>query len=159
LDSITEFLKSPVWKNPIVQFIDENCASFDCEEENKLEYTEIHNKFKTLVDTKLNGFMTDFGIPADSFLMACELASQKVHKSIVKQLLAVEDFLVFKKMMNARNKQLNEEAMKQLKPTDGGEQQKKVDAQLAAKMKAEREKAEKEQALAEEKALEEKRKA
>mmetsp|Transcript_27323 Transcript_27323/g.26365 ORF Transcript_27323/g.26365 Transcript_27323/m.26365 type:complete len:104 (-) Transcript_27323:709-1020(-) len=103
--------------------------------------------------------MTDFGIPADSFLMACELASQKVHKSIVKQLLAVEDFLVFKKMMNARNKQLNEEAMKQLKPTDGGEQQKKVDAQLAAKMKAEREKAEKEQALAEEKALEEKRKA
>jgi hypothetical protein len=32
-----------VWKNPIVEFIDEHCLVFDNEEENKLEYTDIHN--------------------------------------------------------------------------------------------------------------------
>ena len=40
---MTEYLKSPVWKNPILSFIDEYCASFDTEDENKLEYTAIHN--------------------------------------------------------------------------------------------------------------------
>lgn len=42
LDSITEFLKSPLWKNPILEFIDKHCMNFDEEEENKLEYTTIH---------------------------------------------------------------------------------------------------------------------
>ncbi len=42
LDSITEFLKSPIWKNPILEFIDKHCMGFDDEEENKLEYTTIH---------------------------------------------------------------------------------------------------------------------
>jgi hypothetical protein len=46
LDSVTEFLKSPVWKNPIIDFIDDNCLVFDEEEENKLEYTEVHNVSK-----------------------------------------------------------------------------------------------------------------
>jgi len=43
LDSITAYLKSPVWKNPILEFIDEHCIYFDDEEENKLEYTGVHN--------------------------------------------------------------------------------------------------------------------
>ena len=50
------------------------------------------------------------GIEPEIFVTACELASQKVHKSIVNQLLAVDSFLLFKKMMIARNKQLNHEA-------------------------------------------------
>ena len=36
-----------------MQFIDESCIVFDDEEENKLEYTELHNKFKQLVDSLL----------------------------------------------------------------------------------------------------------
>ena len=42
LDTIVEYLKSPMWKNPILAFIDEYCASFDSDDENKLEYTTIH---------------------------------------------------------------------------------------------------------------------
>ncbi|CAN0552246.1 unnamed protein product, partial [Ectocarpus sp. 8 AP-2014] len=30
-------------------FIDENCAVFDTEEENKLSYTTLHRQFKDLV--------------------------------------------------------------------------------------------------------------
>jgi len=83
LDSIAEFLKSPAWKNPILEFIDDNCIVFDEEDENKLEYTDIHNRFKKLVDDKLENFVRDMGIPPESFVVACELASDKIHKSII----------------------------------------------------------------------------
>ncbi len=86
LDSITEFLKSPVWKNPILEFIDEHCIVFDEEDENKLEYTAIHNvfitlylnyiqKFKLVVDKKLEKFVAELGIGFDVFVTACEVAS------------------------------------------------------------------------------------
>ena len=111
-----------MWKNPILEFIDQHCLIFDEEDENKIEYTTIHNvrlfsilsdlfqKFKEIVDTKLDKFSKDMGIEPEIFVTACELASQKVHKSIVNQLLAVDSFLLFKTMMIARNKQLNHEA-------------------------------------------------
>lgn len=114
-----------MWKNPILEFIDENCLVFDEEEENKLEYTIIHQvrlhqfpnlypnwlqKFKKMVDAKLDQFVQDIGIPPEVFINACEVASEKIHKSIINQLLAVENFMLFKKMMITRNKQLNHEA-------------------------------------------------
>lgn len=42
-DSVIQFLLSPTWRIPILTFIDENCIIFDDEEENKFEYTDIHN--------------------------------------------------------------------------------------------------------------------
>lgn len=33
----------------VMGFIDENCAVFDTEEENKLSYTTLHHQFKELV--------------------------------------------------------------------------------------------------------------
>ncbi len=40
---IIGFLRSPRWKTPIMSFIDEYCTVFDDEDENKLEFTKIHN--------------------------------------------------------------------------------------------------------------------
>jgi len=40
---IINFLRSPRWKAPIMSFLDENCLIFDNEDENKLEYTVMHN--------------------------------------------------------------------------------------------------------------------
>jgi hypothetical protein len=51
LDIIADYLDSPVWKTPIIDFIDENCVIFEDAEENSLEYTAVHNKFKKLVDS------------------------------------------------------------------------------------------------------------
>ncbi|CDW82473.1 coiled-coil domain-containing protein 104 [Stylonychia lemnae] len=153
LDSITEYLKSPVWKNPILEFIDEYCIVFDDDEENKLEYTDIHNKFKKIVDQKLEAFVTDLGIPADVFVNSCEVSSNKIHKSIINQLLAVENFLLFKKMMIARNKQLNEEAIKNLRQEDEDD----GDDDLEEQAEREREEAELAQAIAMSQALEDAR--
>jgi hypothetical protein len=40
---IIGFLRSPRWKTPVMSFLDDNCINFDNEEENKLEFTAIHN--------------------------------------------------------------------------------------------------------------------
>ena len=114
LDSITEYLKSPMWKNPILEFIDDNCVCFDTEDENKLEYTAIHTQFKELLECQLLDFFTTLGIDHDIFIAACSVAQSKVHKAIVGQILAVDNFLVFKKMMVARNEQLNQQALRQM---------------------------------------------
>jgi hypothetical protein len=42
-DMIIGFLRSPRWKVPVMSFLDEKCIMFDNEEENKLEFTAIHN--------------------------------------------------------------------------------------------------------------------
>ena len=42
-DMIIGFLRSPRWKTPVMSFIDEYCTVFDDEDENKLEFTKIHN--------------------------------------------------------------------------------------------------------------------
>ena len=114
LDSVTTFMKSPLWKNQIMDFIDDNCMFFDSEDENKLCYTDIHNKFKNLIDLKLEKFIKELGIEQDAFLIACDFASTKLHKSIVTQLVAVDNFVMFKNMMVNRNKVLNAEAMEEL---------------------------------------------
>ena len=64
LDCMVQYLKSPMWTVDICDFIDDHCIAFagDAEEENSLEFTEIHNKFKLLVDSKLEEFCQEFGI-------------------------------------------------------------------------------------------------
>ena len=50
---IIGFLRSPRWKAPVMSFIDEFCTVFDDEEENKLEFTKIHNVSNYFVLTRL----------------------------------------------------------------------------------------------------------
>ena len=44
LDCMVEYLKSPLWTTEICDFIDNNCVIFSgtVEDENMLEFTEIH---------------------------------------------------------------------------------------------------------------------
>ncbi|XP_078260998.1 cilia- and flagella-associated protein 36 isoform X3 [Rhinoraja longicauda] len=48
VEGIAGFLSSPCWIIPVTDFIEQNCAVFDDEEENKLSYTEIHHDYKNL---------------------------------------------------------------------------------------------------------------
>lgn len=45
-----------------MSFLDENCLVFDTEEENRLEYTSIHNAFKKIVDDLLSELMAELGV-------------------------------------------------------------------------------------------------
>lgn len=57
LEIMAEYLQSPVWKNPIISFVEEHCIVFEDTEENSLDYTEVHASFKRLVESKLEAYI------------------------------------------------------------------------------------------------------
>jgi len=73
-------LKSQAFKSPLISFIDENCLVFDNEEENKLEYTNVHNKFKDVVEGLLDMYMKDLNVTDEQFFEACQLGTEGVDK-------------------------------------------------------------------------------
>lgn len=108
-DIIINFLRSPRWKTPIMSFLDEYCIIFDNEDENKLEYTPIHKEFKKMVEDLIGELLAELGVDQDTFMQACAKAEKNpIHKKIVDQLIAVENFVAFKKLMCKRNAELNQ---------------------------------------------------
>ena len=108
-DIIINFLRSPRWKTPIMSFLDEYCIVFDNEEENKLEYTKIHGDFKKLVEELIGELIAELGVTQEQFMEACEKsATNPIHKKIVDQIVAVDNFVAFKKLMCKRNAELNQ---------------------------------------------------
>jgi hypothetical protein len=81
LDCMVEYLKSPMWTTEICSFIDFHCVFFagDVSDENSLEFTTIHNDFKSIVEVKLDGFCAEFGIEHEHFVQACSKISSRIH--------------------------------------------------------------------------------
>ena len=116
-DFVLEVLKSPEWEVPVMSFIDANCAVFDTEDENKLAYTDVHDQFRSVVDDVLTQKLAEVGVSAEDFAKACEAAAEARHtnRTVFDQLMAIDDFRVFKKMMVKRNNQLQLQAVEALK--------------------------------------------
>jgi len=124
-DYIVSFLKSPPWTTPLNSFIDENCIIFDSDEENKLSYTECHQRFIELIDQLLESNLSEIGVTQEQFVEACVKGQNSAINNIIfGQLLAVDDFLTFKKMMVKRNVELELEAMKELQAATEKQQNK-----------------------------------
>jgi hypothetical protein len=111
-----QVLQSPTWEVPVMSFIDETCAIFDSEEENKLAHMDAHLDFKSLVENLLTQHLAEVGIAPDHFYEACERAYKRKQNGdfatrIIEQLIACDDFLTFKAIMFKRNKELEIEAL------------------------------------------------
>ena len=63
---------------------------------------------------KLDGFCAEFGIDHALFFEACSKINKRVHQKCIDQLIAVENFVLFKKMMIAKNTQLNQMAIAEM---------------------------------------------
>jgi len=118
LDWVSEcffaIFQSPTWTGPIGKFVDEHSGTFEDAEENKLEYTPIHNAFKVLVDDLLTASMMELSVTPEQFARFCEeglRGDKALHRSVIERLLSVDDFLVFKAMMVKRNAELHREAL------------------------------------------------
>eukprot|EP00418_Pyrodinium_bahamense_P065030 CAMPEP_0179088978 /NCGR_PEP_ID=MMETSP0796-20121207/40514_1 /TAXON_ID=73915 /ORGANISM="Pyrodinium bahamense, Strain pbaha01" /LENGTH=220 /DNA_ID=CAMNT_0020786517 /DNA_START=68 /DNA_END=727 /DNA_ORIENTATION=+ len=111
---VIAMLKAPTWVSPIANFIDENCLIFDDAEENKLEYTLVHKAFTQLVDELLAAHLAELAVTQEEFLAFCQrglTGEDELHRSLVEQLISVDDFLVFKAMMVKRSADLGREAL------------------------------------------------
>ena len=70
--------------------------------------------FKKIVEDLLQELMKELGVSDEQFVEACKKAESSgnpIHKKIVDQILAVENFLAFKRLMVKRNQELNKQAL------------------------------------------------
>lgn len=117
-----------------MSFLDEYCIIFDSEDENKLEYTPIHLQFKRLVEELIGELLAELGVDQDTFMQACAKAEKNpLHKKIVDQIVAVDNFVAFKKLMCKRNAELNQQAMKLMESKEEEKKEKKAKTEDAEK--------------------------
>ncbi|KUF91927.1 72 kDa inositol polyphosphate 5-phosphatase [Phytophthora nicotianae] len=122
-DYVLNLFRSPAWELPVMCFIDDNCAIFDTSEENKFIYTELHSQFREVVENVLGSHLAEMGLTATDFAAICEKqreaaggsVSDGVSADVVNQILAMDDFMSFKKFMVKRNLELELEAIKELR--------------------------------------------
>eukprot|EP00040_Diaphanoeca_grandis_P004365 m.28357 g.28357 ORF g.28357 m.28357 type:complete len:381 (+) comp15905_c0_seq1:357-1499(+) len=118
-DSIVGFLESPLWTAPIATFVDNNCIVFDAEEEHKLEYTVIHQKYQEMIEWILENFLADLDISPSTFskLMSSKFnIEENIRPSMLiatKMISAAEDYLLFRNLMTERNLELEADVLEQ----------------------------------------------
>lgn len=111
---VAAIFQSPTWTATIARFVDSNCGAFEDLDENKFEYTTIHNAFKQLVEELLDAHLQGLQVTTEQFALFCERGlngQSQVHRDLIGQLLSLDDFLVFKAMMVKRNAELYREAV------------------------------------------------
>lgn len=168
-ESVAQILKSPAWEAEVYGFIDEHCVIFDNDDENKFAYTDLHKEFKGIVERHLNSKLAEFGIGEEvsddnneersdnvslstpltrslrswqTFYEACESNRFKndINKNVYMQMVAMDDFLTFKKLMVKRNMELEMEAVRALQsssapvkaPSNADDEQAQMEAALKA---------------------------
>ena len=121
-DSVVGFLVSPKWTVPIEDFCDVHCLIFDTEEENKFAYTDVHNEYQALVERILESFLAELGIDHARFVqvLATHEGNGRIREDVFAAVTAVDDFLVFKRIMVRKNIELEAMAREQLTRGGGG---------------------------------------
>ena len=106
-DIILGAIRSPIFRNPIKNFIDQNCGSFMEVDENTFEQGALFNEFTQLVETSLTELLNEYHINEEIFLKISEKGLQNPgHKKYFEQLISFSDYNYFKDLMTKRNYQL-----------------------------------------------------
>ena len=113
-EAVIRYLQGPMYTTPLMGFIDTKCLVFDDEEENKLEFTVVHNEFKDLVEGLLSDFLSELGVTPERFVDVVERANAEkaLGDFVATSILTVDDFLQFKAMMVRRNRDLTKEVLR-----------------------------------------------
>ena len=114
-DCVLQIVKSPEFRNPIKDFVDDNCGSFIGVDENTFEQGGLHKEFIELVDNLLDTLTKEIGITDEMFCLAAKkgLEDQK-SKKYFEQLISFTNYNYFKNLMTKRNLYLEELAYKQM---------------------------------------------
>jgi hypothetical protein len=112
-EGVLQFLRSPLWTTPVYGFIEQHCHVFDPDDpENKLVYTELHRKFREMIDELLSSYLDQLGVSAESFIEAIKCGVNSELSGMVSEFIfALDDFRSFRAMMEKRNVELELEAM------------------------------------------------
>jgi hypothetical protein len=122
-DFVLQFLESDKFDAAVMDFVDEKCFVFDCEEENKFIYTDIHREFKEHIEALISSNLGELGITPEILLDSCERGrnGRDINKQVFERMIAMDDFQTFKKIMVKRNVELQLEAMQSFAEFEGEE--------------------------------------
>lgn len=136
VEGIVEYLTSPTWNVPVLNFVESQCDSFTHSEECSLEHTEIHKKYKALVEQLINAYMKELEITEKQFSSACSPTNRDIaqmHRNF-EYIWAADDFLIFRRLMASHNVRLQKEALLMLDSGDPSKQFSNEDAEVVTKM-------------------------
>ena len=137
-DIVLQIIRSPEFRNPIKDFIDDCCGSFIGVEENTFEQGALHKQFIQLIDNLLETITKDIGITEEMFCMAAKKGlNDPKAKKYFEQLISFTNYNYFKNLMTKRNFQLEELAYKQMMADKGenNEEGEENDEELEKKRK------------------------
>ena len=114
-DIVLQLIRSPEFRNPIKDFIYDNCNTFIGLEENTFEQGALHKQFVQLIDNLLDTITKDLGITEEMFCLAAKKGlNEPKAKKYFEQLISFTNYNYFKNLMTKRNFQLEELAYKQM---------------------------------------------
>ena len=112
---VYQIIRSPEFRNPIKDFIDDNCGTFIGLDENTFEQGQLHKEFTLLIDNLLDTLTKEIGITEEMFCLAAKKGlNEPKAKKYFEQLISFTNYNYFKNLMTKRNFQLEELAYKQM---------------------------------------------
>ena len=113
-ESILQFVSSPSFLTELQDFKEENCLTFNTEEESTHQHFILFKSYSKLLESKLEKLVADLGISGADF---CEAAfscyNEPRYRRFVEELFCIQDFLFFKKTMIRENRKLESEILRQ----------------------------------------------
>ena len=105
----------PEFRNPIKNFIDENCSTFVDIDENSFEQGHLFNEMNLLIENLLKDVLEEGQITQEDFLKAAERGiTDKKYKKYFNQIINFGDYTFFKSVMTKRNYQIIQMAEKEM---------------------------------------------
>ena len=71
-DTVLQIIKSPEFRNPLKDFIDDNCGSFIGVDENTFEQGQLFKEMNLLLENLLDDVLKDGQLTNEDFLKAAE---------------------------------------------------------------------------------------
>ena len=105
--NVSKSISEPAFRNPMKNFIDENCASFVDVSESSFEQYQLFKEFNQLLENLLQGVLIKLKITQEEFLKAAEYGlKDPKYKKYFNQIINFGDYNFFKLIMVKRNYQI-----------------------------------------------------
>ena len=127
---VAKRISGPAFRNPLKNFIDENCMTFIDVDENTFEQGEIFKELNQLLENLLQEVLEDGQLTQEDFLQAAEKGiTDPKYKKYFNQVINFGDYNFFKTIMTKRNYQIIKMAEQQManaqKMAEEGQEQNK----------------------------------
>ena len=112
---VAKRISGPAFRNPLKNFIDENCITFIDVDENTFEQGQLFKELNQLLENLLDEVLKEGELTQEDFLKAAEKGtSDPKYKKYFNQVINFGDYNFFKSIMTKRNYQIIKMAEKQM---------------------------------------------